>query len=195
VKTDAPRLPHTIVAFLNESDRRRFLEETSHFPRSTVAQLPPHVTVLGQVFLTRPAGEVARKLTVELPSAHPLELDTGTGATWLNMRDGGHIIAVKVHPTPALRQIRLALQRILLGCTVSEQEAVWFDYDPHVTVSLNATETSVLNGAGREFALSMHLQLRELELLAPGGEFFGYSRIARLPLDRAAREIKQTQAP
>lgn len=182
-------LPYTLVSFLEDGDLRRFTEAVAGFPKSLVVQLPPHLTILGKIFPVGSEDDVIRTIgdVVDDLKSSAIEITTAEPIKWFNMCDGGYIIALKVIPSRKLFYLRKALQSALLKFAIPQQESIWYDYDPHLTVSLAAPLAEDPSTSNYPTPESMHFSLWNIELLRPNGNFFSYTRLVRFAFSKATR--------
>ena len=172
------------MAFLTAPDVRKFRDIAGEFPRTLMRQLPPHLTVLDMIFcheseetLVETVGHALRMSTVG-----SFTIRTSGVMVWHNLKYRAYSIALSVEPSEELICFRMHLERSLVPITIPEQQLLWFDYMPHVTMSLSVG----IEGAQQAKALAhpprLQFGLDSLDLLRHGGDYSGYSRVREFRL-------------
>lgn len=176
---------YTIIAFLRASDKKVFREVVREFPSSFVEQLPPHLTVLNMIFSNEPAKTVVERVedALRIADARPFTIYTGGLLTWHNLRYQGYSIAVTVEPSEELISLRMQLERFLMPIAIPEEESLWSEYIPHVTIGLSVSLEAAQQAKSLGDPPAMEFPLDSLYLLRHGGDYFGYSRVKQFKLE------------
>jgi 2'-5' RNA ligase len=172
---------YTVVAFLSRKDSDTFQTAVHDFPRSTVEQLPPHLTILNKIFSDVPTESLTKKVedALGLYECGPLVVRSNGFNVWNNLKYQGYSLAVGIDSTQELIKLRLQLEHSLKSVTIPEEESLWSEYMPHITISLSVNS---VNAAAAKLQLvppPMSFGLQTLDLLLHGGDFFGYSKVSR----------------
>jgi 2'-5' RNA ligase len=176
---------YTTVAFLGEADMATFRKSVEHFPRTSTQQLPPHITILNMVFSREPVEAIERSIedAIKTGKVSPFTVRTNGLLVWHNSRYKGYTIAAGIEPNQDLLNFRSILVKRLRPITIPEEESVWSDYAPHITISLSVSIEEAKIVRTLPSLAVMEFRLDTIRLLRHGGNYFGYTRESsfRLP--------------
>lgn len=175
---------YRIVAFLKDGDRRQFYESVKRFPPSCVIQLPPHLTILNMIFSDKPIEEITQKIETAIQAVNITSCDISTNGilVWHNLKYNAYSIAVSVEPNEDLIKLRIQLERALEPITIPEEDSLWAEYMPHLTISISVGAFEAQQAKMLSEPPPMKHILDSIELLRHGGEYFGYTRIKQFKL-------------
>lgn len=159
----------TVVAMVRPSDVHVVDVIAAKFPPSDHEQLPPHVTVLPEIFVEDHAVPAA----VETIDTHtngltPVDVSTRGVQVWPFRKYGGHVVSLEVADNDQLSVLRRTLHEELKMPTPPK-------YNPHITLQLSVGPEAMGDVPSGDY--NIVVQLDEILVLARGGTFYGWETL------------------
>lgn len=160
----------TLVAFLDQKSHISLEKESSCLPFSKYTQLPPHITILSQIFpINENKWDWAEKCCNELVGIGRFTL--GKRIVWWNEIYRSFSAGWYITPMNKILKAHYDAVKIFESNVRQFSKELWENYMPHLTARLALEQIPVWVELKNK---KIDVQVDGLWLLQHGGSFYGY---------------------